>query len=182
MYSLLSSRNSSIFELYIYKPDTISPLILNTSPSPSSPQFSHSLPHLSFNHQVPDSLVPWGHFLSWSGRSKTCADVQNMIYFMSLTFLLHFFLQKLIQFYCWRKLSFCCTKTKKHFAVKMATFLSREKWWLVNPLQKKTETWHEVIIFIWAAYLSFHFFFDRSGFYKFKDKAISRISPGFPEK
>lgn len=164
MYSLLSSRNSSIFELYIYKLDTISHLILNTFPSPSSPQFSHSLPHLSFNHQVPDSLVPWGHFLSWSGQSKTGADVQNMIYFMSLTFLLHFFPQKLIQFYCWRKLSFCCTKTKKHFAVKMATFLSREKWWLMNPFQKKTETWHEVIIFIWAAYLSFLFFLTEVNF------------------
>ena len=112
MSSLLSSRNSSIFELYIYKLDTISPLILNTFPPPSSPHFSHSLPNLSFIHQVPDPLVPWRHFLSWSGQSKTYADVQNMIYFMSLTFLLHFFPQKLIQFYCWRKLSFHCTKTK----------------------------------------------------------------------
>lgn len=36
---------------------------------PNTP-ISHPHPYLSFNHLVPESLVPWGHFLSWSGQSK----------------------------------------------------------------------------------------------------------------
>lgn len=90
LYTYYHPEIASYLELYTCNLNTI-PLLIFRFPPPCFSQSSHTHPHLSFNHQVPDSLVPWGHFLSWSGQSKTCADVQNMIYFMSLTFLLHFF-------------------------------------------------------------------------------------------
>lgn len=61
---------------------------------------------------------------------------------MSLTFLLHFssevnsvlLLKKTVISLYKKKKKTKKQKKTKHFAVKMATFLPRAKWWLANPL------------------------------------------------
>lgn len=150
---MLSSPNSSISELHVCKLNILSP--------------SHPLPPLLFISPLlspicpstTKSLIHWYlEDIFFLGQvSQKHVQMFKMWYILWIWHFYCIFPQKLIQFYCWRKLSFCFTK--KNFAVKMATFLPRAKWWLANPLQKKTETWHEVIIFTWAAYSSFHFFF-----------------------
>lgn len=146
---MLSSPNSSISELHVCKLNILSPLI----PSPSPLHFSPALPPSVLQLRSPwfTGTLRTYSFLVRSVKNGRCSKCDIFYEFDIFT---AFFL-KLIQFYCWKN---CHLLYKKTLLWKWQHFSLGGKV-VANPLQKKTRAWHEVIIFTWAAYSVFPFFF-----------------------